>query len=543
MNHIRTYIILLCLCFTMPLESLTKNKSHSIDQHGNDKADSHFNHGITLSAQGKEQEAQKEYQETLKYNAKHSKARMKIVDYLQKKEEYDEAIKHCNILIQDEPTNSEFLQKMAQLYFAHNNIDDAIIYYRKALLLNPKQGQLLLEYGNTLNLNSCADVAHEIYRAINDVGIKSLSVSYNMAYTLKKLEKYDLAIAACKDIIAHSPDYAQAHFTLGTSYLTLGNYQEGWKEYEWRWKQPNAHEHTFRQPHWNGSNLRGKTILLHAEQGLGDTFQFIRYAKIAKDQEAHVIAAVQAPLVQILSLCPYIDTVTQLDTLPKDFDTHAALLTLPLILNTQEETIPAMHPYLFADETLVALWKEKLKDDKNFKIGICWQGNPNYSTHFLRLVVASKSIRPSTFAPIGTIPGITLYSLQKDHANNVDESLPEGFIVHTFDGNFDKDHGRFMDTAAVMKNLDLVITVDTSIAHLAGGLGVPVWVMLPKPADWRWLIGRTDSPWYPTMRLFRQTVTGNWTTVIDEICEALKLRVREYHEKGKISWNIDIYSF
>ena len=233
----------------------------------------------------------------------------------------------------------------------------------------------------------------------------------------------------------------------------------------------------------------------------------------------------------------------QYEAIPKHFDTHAALLTLPLILNTQEETIPAMNPYLFADETLVALWKEKLKDDKNFKIGICWQGNPNYNTHFLRLVIASKFIRSSTFAPIGAISGVSIYSLQKDPADNVDESLPEGFIVHTFDGNFDKDHGRFMDTAAVMKNLDLVITVDTSIAHLAGGLGVPVWVMLPKPADWRWLLDRTDSPWYPTMRLFRQTVTGNWTTVIDEICEALKLRVREYHEKGKISWNIDIYSF
>ena len=139
-------------------------------------------------------------------------------------------------------------------------------------------------------------------------------------------------------------------------------------------------------------------------------------------------------------------------------------------------------------------------------------------------------MRPSTFAPIGAIPGVSIYSLQKDHATNVDESLPEGFVVHTFDESFDRDHGRFMDTAALMKNLDLVITVDTAIAHLAGGLGIPVWVVLPKPADWRWLLGGTDSPWYPTMRLFRQTVVGNWTTVIDQICQALTPIVRHYQE-------------
>ena len=493
-------------------------------------ASAHFNYGIALSAKGKDEDAHKEFLETLTYNPKHSKARVKVIEFLQKKEQYDEAIKHCEILIRDEPTNREFQQKIAQVYNAAGNLNESIIHYRKALLMDPKHGQLLLEYANTLNLTNSPEVAYEMYQAILEAGVTSLSVVYNMAYTLKKMGKLYQAIALCKEVIAKSPSYAQAHFALSTAYLTIANYTEGWQEYEWRWKQGTMHERKFKQPLWDGTNLNGKTIYLHAEQGLGDTFQFIRFAKIAKDKGGHVIAAVQSPLVELISLCPYIDEVIKLGPTPEHFYTHAALLTLPLILNTQEDTIPNMHPYLFANEALVTLWKEKLNNDKNFKIGICWQGNPNYSTHFLRLAVASKSLRPANCAPIGAIPGVSIYSLQKDHAKNVDESLPEEFIIHTFDDSFDRDHGRFMDTAALMKNLDLVITVDTSIAHLAGGLGVPVWVLLPKPADWRWLLDRTDSPWYPTMRLFRQTVPGNWSMVIDQICDALKPLVDHYLE-------------
>lgn len=494
-------------------------------------ASSHFNWGIVLAAQGKYDDAYKEFLETLTYNPNHTKARLKIIEYLQNKQQYDQAIAQCNVLIQNSATNREFEQKLANLYHAQGNLDDAILHFRKALLVDPTHSQLLLEYANTLNLHYSQEVAYEIYQAIQESGVDSLSVMYNIAYTLKKLDKLDEAIKTCKQVIARSKDYAQAHFALGTTYLTLGNFTEGWKEYEWRWKQGTMHERIFSQPLWDGSNLTGKTLYLHAEQGLGDTFQFIRYAKVAKDKGAYVIAAVQPCLVKIIALCPYIDKVIELGPIPKTFDAQAALMTVPHILNTQENTIPSMHPYLFAKQELIEFWKEKLSTDKKFKIGICWQGNPNYSTHFLRMAVTSKSMRPALFAPLGTIPEVSIYSLQKEHATNMDETVPEGFIIHHFDDNFDRDHGRFMDTAALMKNLDLVITVDTSIAHLAGGLGIPVWVILPKPADWRWLLDRTDSPWYPTMRLYRQKVTGTWTHVIDEIYDALAPFVKEYHAK------------
>jgi tetratricopeptide (TPR) repeat protein len=494
-------------------------------------ANAYYHCGLVLEAQGKPDLAYARYVETINLDANHARARMKIINHLQNQEKYTEALKHCNILVRSEPTNREFRQRKAQIYFALNNIDKALIHYRKALLLDGTSGQLLMEYANTLNLCNSAECAYEMYKAINEAGIFSPSIAYNLAYTLKKMGRYALSIDICNDIIAKTPHYAQAHFTLGTSYLTLGNYTLGWQEYEWRWKQGCPHERIFKEPCWDGSDLTGKTFYLHAEQGLGDTFQFIRYAKVAKDRGAYVIAAVQKPLVTIIAQCPYIDEIIQYGTAPGKFDTQAALMTMPFILNTQEATIPSMHPYLFADEKLIAYWHDQLKADKNFKVGLCWQGNPNYRTQFLRMIVANKSMHPAVFAPLSTIEGISFYSLQKFHANNMNESPPEGFNIITFGDNFDTEHGRFMDTAALMKNLDLIITVDTATAHLAGGLGIPVWVVLPRYADWRWLPYRSDTPWYPTMRLFRQIVTGDWTTVIDNVIQALKPLVKAHQEK------------
>lgn len=490
----------------------------------------HFNLGVTLQAKGLKDEAYQEYLEVLKYSPDHIKARNRVIDYLENKEQYDQAVEHSKIILEVEPLNRDLRHRIANFYNFLCRFDDSMIEFRKALLLDPKHGQTLLDYANTLNMMGYPEIAYEFYQAINDAGIKSLSVTYNIAYTLKKLGKYDESIRLCNEVLQQSADYAPAHFALATSHLVLGNLAAGWKEYEWRWKQGMLTERHYKEPLWDGSDLTGKTLFVHAEQGLGDTFQFIRYAQVAKDRGGYIVAAVQSPLVKLLERCPYIDKVITLGSQPAHFDYQIPLLTFPLVLNTVLETIPNKFPYIFSDPTLDDYWREKLQSDKNFKIGVCWQGNPNYSTHFLRVAVASKSLRPAEFAPLGNVKGISIYSLQKEHACNVDETLPEGFKIYTFDETFDKDHGRFMDTVSVMKNLDLVITVDTSICHLAGALGVPVWVVLPRPADWRWLLNRTDSPWYPTMRLFRQTIIGNWSMVIDDVITALEPLVKEHYE-------------
>jgi tetratricopeptide (TPR) repeat protein len=199
-------------------------------------ASAYYNCGLVLEAQGHPDLAYTQYIETINRDPHHARARMKIINYLQSKEKYEDAMKHCNILVHSEPTNREFRQKKAQIYFAQNNINKALIHYRKALLLDSTFGQLLMEYANTLNLYNSTECAYEMYKSINEAGIFSFSIAYNQAYTLKKMGQYALSIKICDDIIAKSPNYAQAHFTRGTSYLTLGNFTLGWQEYEWRWK-------------------------------------------------------------------------------------------------------------------------------------------------------------------------------------------------------------------------------------------------------------------------------------------------------------------
>jgi hypothetical protein len=213
---------------------------------------------------------------------------------------------------------------------------------------------------------------------------------------------------------------------------------------------------------------------------------------------------------------------------PEHFDFHAPLVSLPYILHTTEETIPTKIPYLFPDSAFELYWRHQLAQDKKLKVGICWQGNKGYRTAFLRAAVAAKSVSIQTFAPLAELPGISLYNLQKINGEEQLQELDDTFALHIFEGNFDELHGRFMDTAAVIKNLDLVITIDTSIAHLAAGLGTKTWVLIPEPPDWRWMIDRTDTPWYPNMRLFRQHAQGDWDTVIQDIIKALQ---EEYFEQ------------
>jgi len=208
-------------------------------------------------------------------------------------------------------------------------------------------------------------------------------------------------------------------------------------------------------------------------------------------------------------------------------------MSLPLYFNTKKDTIPASIPYIYADQKLVEEWHDKLAHDKNFKIGICWQGNAHYSTQFLRRAVAAKSCHASTFAPLASIEGISLYSLQKMNGHEQLSNLPDGLIINDFGPDFDESHGRFMDTAAVMKNLDLVITIDTSISHFAGALGVPVWILLPHPADWRWMLDTNDTPWYPNARLFRQPKLGDWKSAIEQVTLELKKLIASKSEQPK----------
>lgn len=426
-----------------------------------------------------------------------------------------------------DPTYFDVLPDLANFLRDNNQFKDAIVFYKKAVNLQPRSLQLLLDLANTLNTDHQTQEALEWYFKIMEFLPNNPSLLYNIAYTYKKLNKLKEAMPYYMRTLELQPDHTEARFSYSLALLLTGNHHPhnwdlGWKEYESRWKRdlspPLRH---YRQPMWDGSNLHGKILFLWAEQGLGDTFEFIRYAKVAKKLGASkVIVAVQKQLFDLLSELPYVDTVITLEDQPPYFDYHCPLLSMPHLTKTHLDNVPNEIPYLYIDETFVKHWQTILSEDTNFKIGICWQGNPNYNTQFLRATVAAKSMHVKHFLPIMEIPGVTVYSLQKTTGTDQLDDLPENFPLIIFGDDFDTK--RFKDTAAVIKNLDLVITIDTSICHLAAGLGTPTWNLLPNPADWRWMLDCDNTPWFSNMRLFRQQTPGDWESVINRVVNELK---------------------
>jgi len=327
----------------------------------------------------------------------------------------------------------------------------------------------------------------------------------------EQLGDFDSAIPAFETALALNSDNAATHFCYALALLSQGSLLKGFQEYEWRWQRGARSPRNFAtyplEKQWTGQPLGGKTIFLRAEQGLGDTLHFIRYAELLNWMGAHVIAEVQDVLKPLISLCPYLHTVITIHESPPPFDYQIPYLSIPAVVQTTLETIPGNVPYLFAHPDRLHAWQQFFADKQTtFNIGICWHGDNAHTD--------DKFMPINCFGQLAEIEQVRLFSLQKQ-SNEEDKSVL--FALHHFNNQFDTKYGSFMDTAAVMQQLDLIITVDTSIAHLAGALGVPVWVILPFPAEWRWLTERSDSPWYPTMRLFRQTTKNDWTTVIQQI--------------------------
>jgi tetratricopeptide (TPR) repeat protein len=342
----------------------------------------------------------------------------------------------------------------------------------------------------------------------------ALPARYNAAYTHKTIGNLSTAIERYKEIIQENPDYEPAHLALGFAYITQGNFELGWKQ----------HERYLKRSGKNGDKLRAllqnhaipyKTILLHPEGGLGDTLQFVRYAERLKNMGAHIIVACQKSLIPLLSRCLYIDQLIPCDGTVPTYDADATLMSLPAIFADDETSVPQNIPYLHADPQLVSAWQQKLAADKNFKIGICWEVNAHNDVS--RLPIARRGCPLQHFADLQNISGVSFYSLQKYDGVEQLSNLPAQFKLHTFN-DLDEHSGPFMDTAALMKNLDLIITVDTAMVHLAGGLGCKVWLLHPyATADWRWICHRTDSHWYPTLRIFKQQKPFDWNGVMENV--------------------------
>ncbi len=354
-----------------------------------------------------------------------------------------------------------------------------------------------------------------------------ISVLYNSGYTFKLAGNLDMAIALYKTIIARQPDYAPAHLSLAFAYLGQGDWHNGWREHEWNLIHQKKNAPELREL-LRTNSIAGKRIMLVPEGGWGDTINFVRYAQRLHDMGAFVIVAVPEQLLNLFYNCEYIDQLIPTKTTPPPHDALATLMSLPAIFADTQEAASLTVPYLAANPHRVDYWHHQLKSNPNFKVGICWQ--PDVHNDVSRLPIARRGIPLSFLYPLGVLPGVTLYSLQKKEGLDQLQDVPSRVNLHLFDESFDVAYGSFVDTAAVMHEMDLIISTDTATAHLAGAMGKKVWLLLPYNTDWRWLHNRTDSPWYPTMRIFKQPHPFDWQTIMDEVYIAF-LQERN-HKKG-----------
>ena len=399
------------------------------------------------------------------------------------------------------------------------DLDKAITYYQKAVKIDPDYAQAYYNLGKLFHDRNIFKDAVSCYKKALEKRPEYVEAGNNMGRALLAAGDLTGALSCYYNVLSHHPESADAHFNLSVAHLLQGNLVEGWKEYEWRFKREkwkNTYPCRFEKPRWDGSFFKGKRLFVHSEQGLGDILQFVRYLPMVKARGGTVIFETLKPFLNIFSKVEGIDELVEFrsDAGPAvEFDFYIPLLSLPLIFGTSLKTIPARVPYLYSDPVKADCWNKRLAGN-GFKTGIVWAGTPTDP---------KRSCPPAWLLPVAKIPEVKLYGLQKGiPAVQVQvEGLPEGMEMTNFGEEF-KD---FSDTAAVIENMDLVISIDTSVAHLAGAMGKPVWVMLPFVSDWRWFLNREDSPWYPTMRLFRQKRPGDWGTVCREIASELRVLV------------------
>ncbi len=451
------------------------------------------NLGNVYTSLGQIADAVNAYQQALQLKPDFVEARLNLGIAFKDQGQLELALASFQQALRLQPDNPIAHNHLGVIYREQRNLDAAVDSYRRALQLNP----------------NFADAHNNLANVLNDLGrIEDSIASYRQAIRLK-------------------PDYAEAHLSLATALLLTGNLKEGWAEYEWRFVCGRPELPEFHKPRWDGSPLNGRTIVLYGEQGFGDKLQFMRYAPLVKARGGRVVVACNKTLLPILSRCAGIDEFVPVPggDLPP-FDVYSPLLSLPGILGTTLDTIPAEVPYLFADPELVATWKAKLSRTAAFKIGIVWQGSMSNKGGI------GRSIALKHFAPLGKVDGIQLYSLQCGQGIEQIAEMQGQLQIDDFKGRLDTETGPFMDTAAVMRNLDLVITADTSIGHLAGGLGVPVWVAVPFIPDWRWFGDFKTTAWYPNLRLFRQERIGDWDGLFERIAEELKHELAARQTEG-----------
>ncbi len=482
-------------------------------------ADAHNNLGAVLRERGQPDEAAACFYRALALRPDHAGAHNNLGRVCEDRGRLEEAAARYRLAACLQPGDASFHNNLGNALTMLSRPDEALPCYRQAVRLHPEEPVYPSNLANALTLAGRPEEAEECCRQALRLRPDFADARHNLAITLGAQGRFDEALAHNAEALRLAPEYPGARNCRALWWLQQGDFARGWPEYEWRWKVRGVTPRTFREPAWDGSALNGRTVLLYAEQALGDTIQFVRYAPLVRQRGGAVVVECQPPLARLLASCPGIDRLVPRGSPLPPFDVQAALLSLPGLLGTTLETVPRNVPYLSAAPDLAARWRGELGAEAAFKVGIAWQGSPTFAGDRLR----SAPLRH--FAPLARVEGVRLFGLQKGPAREQLRGLPWQPAVTDLGGTLDEAAGAFMDTAAVMTNLDLVVTTDTAVAHLAGALGVPVWVALSVGPDWRWLLGREDCPWYPSMRLFRQCRPHDWDEVFERMAAELRHRV------------------
>jgi len=523
-------------------------------------AETHYNLGMTLMQQGKHEEAIAEHRQALRLEPKFADAIHALGFSLAALSKFDEAIAAYRNALAMKPAFPEALVNLGNAFVNTGKFSDAIAAYVQALHLDPNNCHTYFNLGYALSGSGNLDASVAAYRQALRLKPDFHNASNNLGNVLEENGQFSEAIAVYEQALQFHPQSAETHWNLGLALLLTGKFTRGWREVEWRWKWKDVPVpgRNLPQPKWDGSDLRGRTILLHAEQGFGDTIQLIRYVPMVAQRGGRILLSCPAALSRLLRSGFDVEQVPQGAAFPPS-DVHCPLMTLPLIFDTQLETIPGSVPYLKADPVLIEQWAARFpgyirrtssaveheffrpgasrpgvesenrtfaptgptrpgSDDhlrtNDLRVGLVWAGSKNHPNDH------NRSMKYSQLAPLSKVTGVRFYSLQIGPAAAEIANTPAAFELI----DFAADLHDFADTAALISHLDLIIAVDTAVAHVAGAMGKPVWVLLSRKPDWRWLLDRENSPWYPTLRLFRQTRRGDWAEVMERVADALLVR-------------------
>lgn len=462
----------------------------------------------------------------------------------------------CRKILETEPENPDANHFLGVIAWNVGQLNIAKAQIKKAIDLNPNNPSCYLNMGNVFQQEGKYEESLKWYqktleyeyaekrKVYNNIGVAltklgrfyesaesfilalALDPYYveahnNLGEAYKKTGLIEKALQSCERALDIDPDFVSARWNRSILWFLSGDFKKAWPEYEWRWKRPQTPKRMIESgERWQGQNFTGKTLFVYEEQGLGDTLQFMRYLPMVQSLGGSVIFEVVPPLLRLVEKASGFDRLwvgqKNVDTRPVDrFDYHIPLLSLPGIFKTDLETIPAQIPYLKADNNLARIWKKRMGGSDRLKAGVVYAGHPSHNNDHNRSILLSR------FLFLKDIEGLELYSLQKEKYRNWTDV--ESDLI--FDHDLGVQISDFADTAAIIENLDLVISVDTAVVHLAGAMGKEVWTLLPFSPDWRWMLDRNDSPWYPTMRLFRQPSPRDWDSVMNEVKKALVQKI------------------